>query len=282
MHTDPLANIPLFASLDPADRAELSAALQTKELKAHQPLFWIGDDGDEFYIVRKGRIVLTIPDDDGRETTLAILEPGAFFGELSLLDGGPRTATARAMTDVELLSLSRFEFIAFLERHPKTNSHIIGVVVTRQREMLEKLRGIKNVNQVVLGEVTAWSRISDKISNVLSSEAFLLTHLTAVIFWIGTNLYLGQERGFDPFPFMALCMMASLEALFLSIFVLISQNRQARKDRIRADLDYQVNIKSHTEVMELHQKLDRLEMLVSKQSKPIEEPVMLADETASH
>jgi CRP-like cAMP-binding protein len=235
-NSDVLAGISLFASLKMHDRDELGELLRTMHLESSQTLFWIGDQGDDFFIVRRGRMHLTVPDDDGRESTVAILQSGQFFGELSLLDGGPRTATARALSDVELLSLSRAEFLSFCRNHPDATIHIISVIASRQREMLDKLRGIKNANDVGLSKVNVWTRFADWIAATSASKTFVVGHVTAVICWVGINLVLGHG-GFDPFPFLLLGMAASLEAIFLSIFVLISQNRQSEKDRIRADLD---------------------------------------------
>src|SRR5207237_1086101 len=134
MHSPPLANIALFSSLEHSDQEELAQLLEPRELKAHAPIFWVRDRGDEFFIIKHGRVTLTIPDDDGREQTLAVLNTGEFFGELSLLDGGPRTATARATTDLTLLVLSRTAFLRFLEKHPRATIHIVEILAQRQRE----------------------------------------------------------------------------------------------------------------------------------------------------
>jgi uncharacterized membrane protein len=271
MQEDPLATIPLFASLQPRHRAELAARLQRRSVAAQQTIFWIGDAGDEFFVVRAGEVVLTMPDDGGKESVLALLQPGAFFGELSLMDGGPRTATARAQSDAELLALSRTHFLEFVARHPDASIHIIGVLAQRQRETLQKLRGIRNANEVELSRSTTWMKIADFIASTTASKGFVITHLAFVGGWIGLNLAL-RGRAFDPFPFLLLGMIASLEAIFLSIFVLISQNRQTEKDRIQADLDYQVNVKSHLEVMSLHQKLDALSRKLDPPDPPHRPP----------
>lgn len=264
MKSEVLAKIPLFSVLSLEERDELSRALKERQVAANVPLFWVGDVGSDFYIVGHGRVALSCPDESGQDITLAELGPGHFFGELSLLDGGRRTATARAMVDSTLLSLDREAFHAFLLRHPNATVHIISVLGKRQRDMLDKLRGVANVNEVIKEHTTTWTRISDAVATIAASRGFVVFHIFMIAAWITLNLTLGAH-GFDQAPFSLLGLMATLESIFLSIFVLISQNKQTEKDRIRADLDYQVNVKAHVEVMELHHKIDQLRAVVEKQ-----------------
>jgi uncharacterized membrane protein len=193
--------------------------------------------------------------------TIAVLGPGDFFGEISLLDGGARTTTVRAEDDLQLLSLSRHDFMEFLKRHPSAAIHILTVLGQRQREMLQKMRGLKNVNEVAEQQMNLWYRMADKIAAVAASGTFLGLHVLWFVVWIVPNVIKG-DKGFDPFPFGLLTMIVSLEAIILSIIIMVSQNRAGEKDRIRADLDYQVNLKAHLEVMQLHRKIDRMEHLL--------------------
>lgn len=263
-----LSSIPMFSKLDPEQLATLSELLRVRTFAAHQTIFWIGDPGAEFFVVRQGEVVLTYPDESGREEILGTIGPGEFFGEISLLDGGPRTATARARADVELLALGRDDFHDFLRRHPSAAIHVITVVGQRQREMVGRLRGIRNVNQVMEQRATLWHRVADTIAGLSANQYFFAAHIAWFGVWILLNVVQG-ERGFDPFPFGLLTLVVSLEAIFLSIFVLISQNRQSEKDKVGADLDYQVNLKAELEVMMLHQKVDKvLALLASRDGQP--------------
>ena len=262
MDKDLLGNIPLFAKLKDEELAELAKLLKAERFVDQQPIFWIGEEGSEFYLIQVGRVSVNYPDDAGREVTIAVLGPGDFFGEISLLDGGPRTATIRAQGVVMLLSLSRRDFLEFLKGHPTAAIHILTVLGQRQREMLEKLRGVKNVNEVIEERTTAWQKIADTIAAVSASQLFVVFHLVWFGGWMLLNVVMGR-KAFDPFPFGLLTMVVSLEAIFLSIFVLVSQNRSGEKDRIRADLDYQVNLRAHLAVMQLHQKIDRMEAVMT-------------------
>lgn len=260
-----LRNIPFFSGLGDEEGRTLVDLLKPHSIKANETIFWIGESGTDFCIIENGNVVLTYPDETGKESTLAVLGPGDFFGELSLLDGGPRTATSRALTDVQLLCLTREEFLDFIRTHPSSTIHMIQVLARRQRETLEQLRGIRDPNKFIQ-EMTEhgplWDRIADKIAALSASKTFLLLHVVWFLCWTLINTLVGS-RAFDPFPFGLLTMIVSLEAIFLSIFVLVSANRQTEKDRIRAELDYQVNLKAQLEVMRLHQKIDRLDNQVA-------------------
>ncbi len=258
MDQDLLGRIPLFAKLTPEQLAALTGMLKEQRVEPQQPVFWIGDEGSDFYLIQVGHAAVSYPDDHGHEINIAVLNPGDFFGEISLLDGGPRTATVRAQGELILLTLSRHDFLTFLESHPKAAIHILTILGQRHRDMLEKLRGVKNVNEIMEERTTRWQKVADVIATVSASQAFSIFHVVAFTAWMVLNAVMGG-KAFDPYPYQLLTMVVSLEAIFLSIFVLVSQNRSGEKDRIRADLDYQVNLRAHMAVMQLHQKMDRIE-----------------------
>lgn len=259
-----VSNIPLFAKLTPEQVRELAALLRTRRFGPSQPVMFIGDDGSEFYILQVGRVEVSQPDERGQEIRLATLGPGQFFGELSLLDGGPRTATIRAVTDVILLSLGRAEFVEFLVKHPTAAVHILTVLGARQRDLLEKLRGIRNVNEAIGTEQTRLQWMLSKMADLFASEKFLLGNLLFFALWMMVHVWLKSRSGQavnwidDPPTFFWLGFMITVQSIVISMFVLNSQRRQAERDRVRADLEYQVNVKAHMEVMELHRKVDKL------------------------
>jgi CRP/FNR family cyclic AMP-dependent transcriptional regulator len=257
MDSSLLANIPLFAGLPPAELEELARLLKRRACKAAEPIFWVGDAGTESYIIQSGRVTLSCPDELGRDIILGDLGPGDFFGEVCLLDGGPHMATARAQTDVLLGSLDHAQLMTFLQHWPDAARHVIAVLGAQQRAVWHRLRGVTNANAVIEVRATTWQRVADVIASVSASWAFVLMHIAWFAGWMIFN---GVKRtaALDPYPFGLLTMIVSLEAIFLSIFVLISQNRAAHKDRIRADLDYQVNLKAQHEIMRLHEKFDGL------------------------
>ena len=256
-----LLNIPLFSKLNPEELGALAELLKTRKFAGSEPIVYLGDNGTEFYIVQHGKVGVSHLDESGKEVTLAELGPGNFFGEISLLDGGPRTATVRALGDVSLLSLERGTFVQFLLQHPSAAVHILTTLGARQRELLEKLRGIRNVNEAVAGEQTQLQRFLSRCAGVFASERFLLGNLLFIVSWVVLHSLLWHHPIHwvdEPPTFFWLGFMITAESIVVAMFVLNAQRRQAERDRVRADLEYQVNVKAHVEVMELHRKMDRL------------------------
>jgi len=272
VRSGPLAQIPLFAHLDVEQQTALFKSMHLRFVEANQTIFWMGDPGDSFYLVGKGRVAVTVPNPTGEHVTLDTVGAGGFFGEISLLDGEPRTATLRAIEPSELYVLSRAHFHEFLVAHPKAAINILTIMGQRQRASTLALRGIKNANQAYDETLTpgSWHFVADTIARVAASRNFLLIHVLWFGAWILLNMLLSTGwfgiKAWDPFPFGLLTMIVSLEAIFLSIFVMVSQNRQAERDRLRTDLDYQVNVKAQTEIMEISHRLERLEKALERKS----------------
>jgi len=267
--TDLLRGIPLFSQLNDDERKQLAAMLVPRALQANEPLFWTGEPGDEMYVVQRGSIRLSYPDDSGADITLAILTAGAFFGEISMLDGGVRTATARGHSDALLLGLKRQGFHKFIEQHPRTAVPIITTLSARQREAMDKLRGVRNVNLVVQDKQTPLQRMIDAAANLFSSGRFVVFQICFIALWmIGQTIYTWRVRPesiyfYDSPPtFFWLCLLIGIESIMLTIFVLNSQRRSADRDRVRADMEYQINLKAQHDVTLLHQKIDKLQSIL--------------------
>jgi len=166
----------------------------------------------------------------------------------------------------ELYVLGRAQFHEFLLKHPRAAINILTVMGQRQRTSTMALRGMKNPNQAYEETLKpgSWERTADGIARIAAGRNFLLVHLAVFGTWILYNIACGigllpKGWAFDPYPFGLLTMWVSLEAIFLSIFVMVSQNRQAERERVRNELDYQVNVKAQTEIMEIAQRLGRIE-----------------------
>jgi CRP/FNR family transcriptional regulator, cyclic AMP receptor protein len=260
-----LAGIEFFDMLDEDDRTALADVIDYEKLEAGQLLFQTGEPGESLYIVRSGEIELFIKDTAGQKIVLNVVRSGEMFGELSLLDSGPRSATATALTETELLVLDRDDLLLLFQKKPDAALHMLAAMsgMTRKADQLLRTRVSRNVNEEVQTHFTLLERIADWIAWFSGSMPFLAINLVWFVTWISLNTIIlplnpDGTRGFDPFPFGLLTMIVSLEAIFLSCFVLISQNRQAEKDRVRADIEYEVNIKAELEVAHLHEKTDRL------------------------
>jgi len=263
MDRELLRNIPLFARLADSELEALSTLLKPAEFESNKVVFWIGDRGDDLYLVQRGKVAVSAPDDAGREITLATLGPGAFFGDLSLLDAGPRTATVRTLADTQLLALDRADFFNFLRKAPEAAIHVLATLGARQRETIEKLRGLQNANVVFEERQSRWHRASESIAGVIASPLCVTIHLVWFALWVGANFGLG-DRAFDPMPWGLLGFVVTLEALFISFFIMIAQNRAGDRERLKNDIDHQVNQKAQIEVMNLHQKLDKLSLKITE------------------
>ena len=261
-----LAEIDVFRMLDGDDRTALAGVIDYEKLEAGHMLFQTGQPGDSLYVVRSGEIELYIKDTAGQKIVLNVVRLGGMFGELSLLDSGPRSATAIALSETELLVLDRDDLLLLFQKKPDAALHMLAAMsgMTRKADHLLRTRVSRNVNEEVQAKFTVIERIADWIAWFSGSMPFLLINLVWFGTWIALNTVIlpvdpvTNERGFDPFPFGLLTMIVSLEAIFLSCFVLISQNRQAEKDRVRSDIEYDVNIKAELEVAHLHEKTDRM------------------------
>jgi len=262
MPCDPnfLAAIRMFDHLNEDDRIALANVIDELKVPAGHTLFQAGDPGDSLFIIQTGQIELFIKDTAGQKIVLTTAQPGDMFGELAMLDTGPRTATALALADSEVLVLDRGDLILLFQRKPEAALHMLAALsgLTRKADELLRTRVSRNVNEEMEVHSTALLRIADWIAWFSGSMAFLILNGGWFVIWIAINtLPLGLPH-FDPFPFGLLTMIVSLEAIFLSCFVLISQNRQAQKDKVRADIEYEVNIKAELEVAHLHEKTDRI------------------------
>lgn len=257
---DYLANIRMFDHLDEDERTSLANVIDELKVAKGQTLFDAGDPGDSLFIVVTGEIELFIKDTVGQKIVLHTAQPGDMFGELAMLDSGPRTATALALIDSELLVLDRDDLTLLFQRKPETALHMLASLtgLTRKADALLRTRVSRNVNEEVEVHSTLLQRIADWIAWFSGSMLFLTINGAWFISWIIINTFPVGIPAFDPYPFGLLTMIVSLEAIFLSCFVLISQNRQAEKDRVRSDIEYEVNIKAELEIAHLHEKTDRI------------------------
>ncbi|HWW74455.1 MAG TPA: DUF1003 domain-containing protein, partial [Pyrinomonadaceae bacterium] len=228
-----------------------------------QTLFRAGEPGESLYLVRAGEVELSINDNVGQKIVLDTARPGDFFGEIALLDSDPRTATATALTESELIELDRGDLLLLFQKKPDAALHMLAAMgqMTRKADALLRQRVSRNVNEEVEEHLTVVQRVADWLAWFSGSIAFLVLHAVWFGLWILLNtglLNVPGLSGFDPFPFGLLTMIVSLEAIFLATFVLISQNRQVEKDKVRGDIEYEVNIKAELEVAHLHEKTDHI------------------------
>jgi uncharacterized membrane protein len=278
-----LQDIEFFELHDEEDRISIARVLDQIHLNAGARLFERGDRGSELYIVQSGKVELSIQDLAGEKIILTVAERGDFFGELSLLDSHPRTATAKALEDTELIVLNRDNLLIFFKKKPDAALDMIAAMgaMIRKADDILRTRVSRNVNEELEEKLTMIERAADWIAWFSGSMPFLTLNTAWFLAWILVNSFDLGIHQFDPYPFGLLTMIVSLEAIFLSIFVLISQNRQAQKDRVRSNIDYEVNVKAEMEVAFLHEKTDRLYEKMQEQFSRLEKTIALIHEEES-
>ena len=255
-----LSEVELFQLLDETELAELAEVIDYKSVAEGEIIFRAGDLGDSLYIVKSGEVELFIKDTTGQKIVLTTVEKNEIFGELSMLDLRPRSATSQAMVDTELFLLDRDDLLLLFKKQPDAALNMLAALsgMLRKVDRLLQTRVSRNVNEEMEDRLPTLQRVADWIAWFSGSMHFLILNGIWFVVWIGVNILPLGVNQFDPFPFGLLTMIVSLEAIFLSCFVLISQNRQAAKDKIRADIEYDVNIKAELEVAELHEKVDHI------------------------
>lgn len=243
------------------ERERLLAAMRAEQYPADTTIFRYGDPSDSMFIVTSGRVEIFVRDPIGEKIVVATVGPGELFGELSLLDGGTRSASAVALEDITVTEIDRATLHHFLENNPDISLHFIQVLAKRLRATDEILRSrvSRNLNAEITQELSFGRRLASAIANASGSIPFLLVHILIFACWITWNLeVIPGTVAFDPYPFGFLTMAVSLEAIFLSCLVLLAQNVQSERDKIRNDVEYEVNLKAELEVAELHRKIDQL------------------------
>jgi len=260
MTLEALRSVPLFASLDDSAAVHLRNLLAEQEVPSNTRLFKQGDEGNAMYLIESGRVRISITDEEKQELTLAELAQGDFFGEMSIIDGRQRSADANVIEDARLAILSRDAFLSFVRSNPDVALEMLSALSDRLRrtDQLLRSRVSKNANDEEKARLTISDRAADLIAEFGGSWKFIGVSIGLIIFWIVFNSYI-LVRGFDPVPYQMLNLVLAVIAGMQAPIIMMSQNRQGEKDRLRADLDYQVNLKNELSLAEVLRRLDVIE-----------------------
>jgi len=277
MTVEAIRSVPLFASLNDEASQELLTLLQGRDVASGTPLFRAGDKGDSMYLIQSGRVRIAVNDEDGHQIVLAELAQGDFFGEMAIIDGQQRAAGATVIEDAHLLVLSRDNFLRFINSNPGVALEMLSAVFQRLRhtdKMLQQ-RVSRNVNEEQDKRMTIADRAADGIAEFGGSWKFIISAIGIIIAWIIFNSYI-LVKGFDAAPYQMLNLVMGIIAGLQAPIIMMSQNRQGSKDRLRADLDYQVNLKNELALSEVLRRLDvleseRLPLLFAQQNEKLVE-----------
>jgi CRP/FNR family transcriptional regulator, cyclic AMP receptor protein len=255
-----IGEVPIFELLDDEEREALAQMLDCRDFKAGDNIFKYGEQGGEIFILRTGRVELFVESTDGEKIILAENEHGDVIGELSFLDGGLRTATALACEDTETLTMHRDRLLEFIDKHPHAAMDLLTVVGRRLRttDDLLRTRVSRNVNVEAEDRMTLGERIADRVASFGGSWTFIIIFGVIMLIWVLMNTTALLRDHFDPYPYILLNLFLSMTAAIQAPVIMMSQNRQSSKDRIQADMDYEVNLKAELEVAQLHRKVDNM------------------------
>jgi CRP/FNR family cyclic AMP-dependent transcriptional regulator len=264
MPCDPeeLRHVPLFALLDDDEAAILAAQVEIKKFAPRQRIYKIGDPGRNAYVMVSGTVHVTIVDDDNQEVIVDTPGHGDFFGFASMLEQTPHQTSAMAIDETICIEVDRKDISILLERKPLAGMDML-TVLGRQfhaSQQLVRIRASRNPNDMIDEEQTFGQRIADDVASFGGSWTFIITFLVTLLAYVGVNIYLLSTRGktWDPYPFILLNLFLSMLAAIQAPVIMMSQNRQDMKDRVRSELDYNVNLRAESEIQRLSAKLNLL------------------------
>jgi CRP/FNR family transcriptional regulator, cyclic AMP receptor protein len=254
-----LRQVPLFALLDDEETAVLASQVELKTFAPRQRIYKSGDPGGQAYVMVSGSVRLTMIDDDHQEVTVDQPSQGEFFGFASMLEQTPHQTTAIAQEQTVCLEVDRHDISILLERKPHAGMDML-TVLGRQfhaSQQLVRVRAARNPNELIEEEETFGERIADKVASFGGSWSFIIAFAVVLVSYASTNVIL-HGSAWDPYPFILLNLFLSMLAAIQAPVIMMSQNRQDKKDRLRGELDYEVNRRAAAEIQGLAQKMNLL------------------------
>jgi len=248
-HRELMSNIALFESLTSEDLDALTLRLEEVVFEEGQAIFQQGDEGSSLFIIEEGAVEIAYGEGKGK-VVLATLFNGQYFGELSLFDGSPRSATATALKHSELIRLDRADLVDFVNKNPAAALRIISEMGERLRQTNELMsrRVSRDVLEEAEEQLTFGQRIADRVAAFGGSWPFIMLFAFIMVTWMLINIIEGEKRAWDPYPFILLNLALSTIAAIQAPIIMMSQNRQSMKDKLLAENDYKVNLKAEIEI----------------------------------
>ena len=250
-----LARVTFFKRLEAEELEHLATRVEQVTFEPGATIFSENDKGDALYVVHSGTVRIWILDEDAEPVTLTELVQGAFFGELAVLDRGPRSTNATSVDTTVLHRLSSDDFQQFLMQHPEASIDVICEIGARMRQtnLLVTNRVTRNINLEIEEKATLGERVADRVASFGGSWTFIGIYVFFLLAWMSLNSYVLFRYGadFDPFPYILLNLMLSMTAALQAPIIMMSQNRAAYKDRLAAEQDFKVNLKSELLLEEL-------------------------------
>ncbi|MBM3217698.1 MAG: DUF1003 domain-containing protein [Candidatus Rokubacteria bacterium] len=262
MPCDPklFADIPIFSLLDADERAVLAEQVEMRRFAARQRIYRAGDVGEKAYVVVSGRVEVIVIDEDNQEVVLDQPLAGEIFGMSSMLSAATHQTTATALEETTAIEIDRNDIAGLLQRKPLAGLDMLTMSARQFRaaQDLVRARAARNPNEVIAETFTVGDRLADGVARFGGSWSFIIAFAVVLVAWATANVALAV-RAWDPYPFILLNLFLSMLAAVQAPIIMMSQNRQDAKDRLRSELDFAVNRKAESEITQLAAKLNRIE-----------------------
>jgi uncharacterized membrane protein len=252
--------IPIFSLLDADERAVLAEQVELRRFARRQRIYRVGDPGEKAYVVTSGKVEVVVIDEDNQEVVLDTPSTGEMFGLASMLSASPHATTATALEDTTAIEVDRNDLANLLRRKPMAGLDMLTMIGRhfRAAQDLVRVRSARNPNEVIDEQLTWGDRVSDEVARFGGSWRFIITFSVVLVVYAAVNIGLGT-RAWDPYPFILLNLFLSMLAAAQAPVIMMSQNRQDARDRLRSELDFAVNRKAEGEIIQLAARLNRIE-----------------------
>jgi uncharacterized membrane protein len=253
---DVLKHVPLFSLLDDDEIAVLAAQVEMRQFAPRERIFRIGDPGGRGYVVVAGAVRVQTLDDDNQDVTVDETRHGEFFGFASMLEQTPHQTTAIALEETTCIEVDREDIAILLHRKPMAGMDMLTVIGKQfhATQMLVRHRTNRNANEIIEEEATLGQRVADEVALFGGSWTFIGIFMAVLVVYTLINIVMGQ-RAWDPYPFILLNLFLSMLAAVQAPVIMMSQNRQDQKDRLRSELDFDVNRRAAVDIQKLAGKL---------------------------
>jgi CRP/FNR family transcriptional regulator, cyclic AMP receptor protein len=284
-HSDELRQVPLFSLLDDDELAILAAQVELRDFAANQRIYKAGDPNGPAYVMLSGAVDVTLIDEDGQEVIFSQPHHGDFFGFASMLEGVPHLTTAIATEPTTCIEIDRGDISVLLEKKPQAGLDMLTVFATEIHNAQRVIRGrtLRNPNELIDEQETFGERIADHVASFGGSWTFIILFGVTLVSYVSLNVYLLSTHGktWDPYPFILLNLFLSMLAAIQAPVIMMSQNRQDHKDRVRSELDFEVNRRAEAEIQALSRKLHYLTDLVGDIHERVQTPTANHDDALS-
>jgi len=257
---DVFEEIPIFSLLDADERAVLADQVELKRFNPRQRIYKAGEAGEKAYVLLSGKVQVVIVDEDNQEVVVDTPAHGDVFGLASMLSTAPHQTSAVALEPTAAIEIDRNDIATLLQKKPGAGLDMLTMVGRQFRasQDLVRARAGRNPNEVIAEHLTVGDRLSDSVARFGGSWAFIISFGAVLTLWVAVNVALAT-RAWDPYPFILLNLFLSMIAALQAPIIMMSQNRQDAKDRVRSELDFAVNRKAETEIIQLAARLGRIE-----------------------